>query len=574
MPRQPKGQHRNSRSHRLFWECLEDRCLLTGLGGLLTQVLPPVNIAPPSPAPVVVATSTGALAATGPAPGAPVVGLLSPTGVGGLLNTGLPQANPTSSGPPANTLLGGGLSVGNALTGVLGPVEQPVTSTLVAIAPVPSGGNSSSGSGDLLGGGPLLGLSLSAGLGLGDGGGTGVHLGAQVDLLGAPLLGVSAGASLGQTTTGPGLALNVGADLGGSQPVSLGVTTDPAPDPSGGSGSGGGLTLGVVGLGIEVNLGGTGPVTPRPGVAGDNTVVPAPSAGAGDGSPLDGNPGGGTNSLPSVAVPPVVVEPPAVSVPTGAGDGMGNSERGGSDPGHQSTGGAGQVPPLAEVPAVATAVSGGQPEAVQAVPQPAVALAAVPHSGEFFLSAGAADASRDLPYEPATAGAGERPAANQLGEDLGLDALFADSSLWGAGNSDLLADDVVAELAALTASAGRADRTAATPAALLPGEALDVPASREAGLLAACVPYDVQSLDLAFRRLMDQLQSLGWDCSTLLARLPGGPWVLMFAAMAVTCEACRRRLAKAGQRLAPAGGAGGTLTWFPRLSTHEPGDDG
>jgi hypothetical protein len=218
---------------------------------------------------------------------------------------------------------------------------------------------------------------------------------------------------------------------------------------------------------------------------------------------------------------------------------------------------------VSDAPAEAAAVAPGRP----------AAPAAVPRSPDLFIRPDLGGA-RDLANEPAAAPAGER-AADGLTGLPDVDAVFADFSLWGSADDALWADGVAPELAGRAAAAGPATGAAVpTPAVPESGGAVALPESQEAGLLTACVPYDAGALDAAFRRLLDQLGSLGWDFTSLLLRLQGTPWVVAFAAMAVTCEACRRRVGRARNRLAPARGAPGTLTWFPSHSTHESGDEG
>jgi hypothetical protein len=264
---------------------------------------------------------------------------------------------------------------------------------------------------------------------------------------------------------------------------------------------------------------------------------------------------------------------PVVNVLPVVGDGPVTGEGGSSAPGHPTGGsGAVQVPFAGETPAVATTVSAAPAEAGAAVPGRPAARAAVPLSPDFFILPDPAE-THDLPDESASASAGER-AADGLTGTAEADAVFADFALWGTADGNLWADGVAPEPAGRVAAAGSVTGAAVPAPAVSPDGAAALPESQEAGLLTAFVPYDVGALDAAFRRLLDQLGSLGWDFTSLLVRLQGTPWVVAFAAMAVTCEACRRRVARARDRLAPAGGGAGTLTWFPSHSTHESGDEG
>ena len=527
-------------------------------------------------------------------PSATVAGLLQQTAQGGLLDAILPASAP----PASDTLLnarpaqarGAGTPSGSgdpspveALTGslsqsipVLGQVEQTASAAFSALPVQTGGAGGSPGSGGPLDGGQLLDLSVSAGVSLGGSSGSGAKVGVQVGLAGDTTLGAAAGAGLGQNGvglgggvtagsgqadgTGPGLAMNAGADLGGGQVAGVGVTTAIQTGSSDGTASAGAGSAGVdVGAGVGLNLAGTAEGSADLGAPVNPTAPPGPGPTSGSDALLSGNLAVGTGDGPAVSAPPVV------------GEGPGNTEGGSSAPVNPSgTGGVDQVPPVADAPPVA--VPEAPPESGGAAPARPVTPEAVPLARELFVNPDPAEATRDLPNEPAAVAAGER-AVDGLAGNLGMGAFFADSALWGAADGNLGADDVVAYLVMNPGFTPASGAGAAAPEVVLPDGAVDLPASREAGLLTACVPYDVQTLDAAFRRLLEQLQSVGRDFSSLLLQLQGTPWVVAFAVMALTCEACRRRVWRARNRLAPAGGTAGTLTWFPSLSTGS-GDEG
>jgi hypothetical protein len=585
-------------------EWLEDRCLLSS--GLLATA--PVLAAPPAlsaAAAVVneVPPDTAPAAVAGGPVAAPPAAAAAPDS-GGIPATAFPLNNLTASGTvsagPARvgtavTSSDNSRAVVDALTGALGqavPVvgrvgQTPADTPLDAVPTQSAAAGASLAAPAPLGGGSLLDLSVAADLSLGGSTGSSVQLGARAGLLGDPAVSVSAGAGVGQNGAVVGLAVTAGSaqpdgtglgvganavvDLGGSQLVTLGAIADVQPSSSGSTG-GVGVTLAVGDPGVEVGaglpLGGTGPVSPGPSSGGpllggdlfvsvgDQPVVSVPTV-TGQPPAVSLPPVVSVGDQPVVSVPTVTGQPPAVSVPPVAGD----------TPGHGAGGcsAAGQVPPFAPAPPVA-AVGAETPPATGRPATPVVATGGPPVAEPAADEPPAVTAADAFFADPA---AGEPPAATAA------DAFFADLPLWGAADDVGWIDGLVPELPAPVATPKLlAGPDTAAPEVLLPGGLVLLPESQDAGLLTACVPYDVQSLDAAFNRLLDQLRSLGWDLSSLLARLSGTPWVVALAAMAVTCEAYRRRLGRARDRLALAGGAAGTLTWFPSLSTPGPGDEG
>jgi hypothetical protein len=160
-------------------------------------------------------------------------------------------------------------------------------------------------------------------------------------------------------------------------------------------------------------------------------------------------------------------------------------------------------------------------------------------------------------------------------ENVSQDTQALDLALWGAAGDEAAGLGTPPEFAAPHASSALAAVSSGDVAPyVLPESTADAASAEQAGLLTRCTPFDAQALEAAFQRLLDQLETLAWDFSSLLARLHGTPWLAAAAVLAVTCEVARRRLqqqARAGAALA--GGAGGTLTWFPSLTGRGAGDD-
>jgi hypothetical protein len=189
---------------------------------------------------------------------------------------------------------------------------------------------------------------------------------------------------------------------------------------------------------------------------------------------------------------------------------------------------------------------------------------AVPRlSQNLFLVAGIAPGS--VVAEQGSTAADQEAHADTRGTDpLGPFAL--DLALWGATSDDLVADSVAVDLPSLPAGGARVLVSSdVLGEALLPDGGTNAPAP-QADLLATCAPFDSRALDVALQRLLDQLQGLAWEFSSVLAHLRGMPWFLALAVGAVACEVVRRRLHERLAGRAALAGGGGTLTWFPSLT--------
>src|SRR5262249_6185936 len=142
---------------------------------------------------------------------------------------------------------------------------------------------------------------------------------------------------------------------------------------------------------------------------------------------------------------------------------------------------------------------------------------------------------------PSSTPADQEPrAVPQTGD--ALDSLTLDLALWGAADDSRLPESVPVELPGRPGGPGWMVASAdVLGEALLPDGGTDAGAP-QADLLASCVPFDPRGLDLALQRLLDQLNGLAWNFSSVLAHLRGTPWFLALALGAVACEMARRRL--------------------------------
>jgi hypothetical protein len=187
-------------------------------------------------------------------------------------------------------------------------------------------------------------------------------------------------------------------------------------------------------------------------------------------------------------------------------------------------------------------------------------------SPDLFFIPAPAGSSVAVPGEGAAVA--DQPARASQTANAPPGSLPSDLTLWGAAGADASGWGTVTPgpgLAAVPGAPGMAIASAADPApGVPPAVAANEPGpGPDAALFTVCAPFDAHALDVAFRRLLDQLEGLAWDFSSLLARLGRTPWFVSAALLAVTCEMARRQLRHRARGAVALAGDGGTLTWFP-----------
>ena len=86
------------------------------------------------------------------------------------------------------------------------------------------------------------------------------------------------------------------------------------------------------------------------------------------------------------------------------------------------------------------------------------------------------------------------------------------------------------------------------------------------GILESVVPFDREAVQAAVQQLLTQLEDLGGDAASWLARLNLSPWVVAVAVGLTACDVVRRRQQKALSGLVLTDEQGTPITWFPGLA--------
>jgi hypothetical protein len=173
-----------------------------------------------------------------------------------------------------------------------------------------------------------------------------------------------------------------------------------------------------------------------------------------------------------------------------------------------------------------------------------------------------ADAARDGNHEPVRSDTVPEiaPVNSPLGAFLVLSTSFltgVPNDLAGAAladhSDDLLNRAAVADVGPQS-GANEAD------------DGLSALSPRHESSLAEFLPFDLAALEGDIQALIQQIQQLGDELGSLLARMGLSPWLTAAAVAALAGEIARRRLQ--GQQSRPQLGAceGATLAWFPDLT--------
>jgi hypothetical protein len=82
------------------------------------------------------------------------------------------------------------------------------------------------------------------------------------------------------------------------------------------------------------------------------------------------------------------------------------------------------------------------------------------------------------------------------------------------------------------------------------------------------LPFNLASLERDIQAFLEQIEQLGGELSSLLARMNLAPWLMSIAVAAVAGEIVRRRLQEPHRCPQPqlAACEGASLAWFPGLT--------
>jgi len=149
-------------------------------------------------------------------------------------------------------------------------------------------------------------------------------------------------------------------------------------------------------------------------------------------------------------------------------------------------------------------------------------------------------------------------------ENSQLIAFFSWSTSFRTGQDDL-AGDAPAVRPGSSAGPAAVGQTTLQSGASEPDDDSPIPSPRGEGL-ADLLPFNLASLEEDIQAFLEQIEQLGGELSSLLARMNLSPWLMSIAVAAVAGEIVRRRLQEPNRRPQLAACEGASLAWFPGLT--------